>query len=93
MQGFGVFPSYLQANEAPLAFARREFLLAFSQKKIWLKCLVLQHAFSVIRSAGSNTTNIINPVRRDVVSIGGENDDVLIRFTTVSIQSIQNGDC
>ncbi|EIN06348.1 laccase [Punctularia strigosozonata HHB-11173 SS5] len=40
------------------------------------------HAFSVIRSAGSNVTNIMNPVRRDVVSIGDDSDDVLIRFTT-----------
>jgi FtsP/CotA-like multicopper oxidase with cupredoxin domain len=30
--------------------------------------------------------NNINPVRRDVVSIGGENDEVLIQFTTVSLQ-------
>jgi iron transport multicopper oxidase len=40
------------------------------------------HPFSVIRSAGSSTYNFVNPPRRDVVSTGGENDNVTIRFTT-----------
>ncbi|TFK34125.1 laccase [Crucibulum laeve] len=41
------------------------------------------HAFSVIRSAGSDKLNYINPVRRDVVSIGDTlGDNVTIRFTT-----------
>ncbi|KJA21959.1 multicopper oxidase, partial [Hypholoma sublateritium FD-334 SS-4] len=41
------------------------------------------HAFSVIRSAGSNVTNYNNPVRRDVVNSGSSTDDlVTIRFKT-----------
>ncbi|KAF9563579.1 yellow laccase [Agrocybe pediades] len=40
------------------------------------------HTFDVIRSAGSTVYNYDNPVRRDVVSIGGTNDNVTIRFTT-----------
>ncbi|KAH9926907.1 laccase [Fomitopsis serialis] len=41
------------------------------------------HSFSVIRSAGSNVTNLQNPVRRDTVSIGSaDTDEVTIRFTT-----------
>ncbi|KAH6897940.1 laccase 10 [Coprinopsis sp. MPI-PUGE-AT-0042] len=40
------------------------------------------HAFSVVRSAGSSTYNYENPVKRDVVSTGGPNDNVTIRFTT-----------
>ncbi|TFK22618.1 laccase 9 [Coprinopsis marcescibilis] len=40
------------------------------------------HAFSVVRSAGSSATNFVNPVRRDVVNIGGTGDNVTIRFTT-----------
>jgi len=40
------------------------------------------HAFDVVRSAGSSTYNYANPVRRDVVSIGGAGDNVTIRFTT-----------
>jgi iron transport multicopper oxidase len=40
------------------------------------------HAFSVIRAAGQSTYNFANPPRRDVVSMGGENDNVTIRFTT-----------
>ncbi|KAJ8508845.1 hypothetical protein ONZ45_g8915 [Pleurotus djamor] len=40
------------------------------------------HAFSVVRSAGSSNYNFVNPVRRDVVSIGlpSDNDNVTIRF-------------
>ncbi|PSR82561.1 hypothetical protein PHLCEN_2v5994 [Hermanssonia centrifuga] len=40
------------------------------------------HAFSVVRSAGSDTYNYVNPVRRDVVSIGNAGDNVTIRFET-----------
>jgi len=40
------------------------------------------HAFDVIRSAGSETYNFINPPRRDVVSIGDQDDNVTIRFVT-----------
>jgi iron transport multicopper oxidase len=40
------------------------------------------HAFDVIRTAGSSTYNFANPVRRDVVSIGGANDNVTFRFRT-----------
>lgn len=41
----------------------------------------MQHAFSVVRSAGSSVYNYDNPVRRDVVSVGnGPNDNVTIRF-------------
>lgn len=36
----------------------------------------------MIRSAGSDTYNYDNPVRRDVVSIGSTGDNVTIRFTT-----------
>ena len=42
-----------------------------------------QHAFDVVRVAGSNVTNFVNPVRRDVVSIGtSATDSVTIRFVT-----------
>ena len=42
-----------------------------------------QHQFDVVRIAGSNTTNFVNPVRRDVVSIGtSPTDNVTIRFVT-----------
>ncbi|KAF8962469.1 laccase [Flammula alnicola] len=40
------------------------------------------HAFSVVRSAGSSTYNYVDPVRRDVVSIGAATDNVTIRFET-----------
>ncbi|GBE79135.1 laccase [Sparassis latifolia] len=40
------------------------------------------HSFSVIRSAGSNQTNYVNPVRRDTVNIGLQGDNVTIRFDT-----------
>nr|ALF95044.1 laccase [Crustodontia chrysocreas] len=41
------------------------------------------HSFSVVRSAGSSTYNYLDPVRRDVVSIGTvANDSVTIRFKT-----------
>jgi len=40
------------------------------------------NAFDVVRSAGSSTYNYVNPVRRDVVSIGGSGDNVTIRFNT-----------
>ncbi|KAF8551377.1 laccase [Imleria badia] len=41
------------------------------------------HLFDVVRVAGSNVTNFVNPVRRDVVSIGSSTtDNVTIRFVT-----------
>ncbi|KAF6745609.1 laccase 2 precursor [Ephemerocybe angulata] len=41
------------------------------------------HAFSVVRSAGVATPNYVNPVQRDVVSIGAATtDNVTIRFRT-----------
>ncbi|EDR14430.1 laccase, multicopper oxidase, benzenediol:oxygen oxidorectuctase [Laccaria bicolor S238N-H82] len=40
------------------------------------------HAFAVVRSAGNSTYNYVNPVRRDVVSIGASTDNVTIRFNT-----------
>ncbi|KAF8999336.1 yellow laccase [Cyathus striatus] len=40
------------------------------------------HTFDVVRSAGSSTYNYVNPVRRDVVSIGNAGDNVTIRFVT-----------
>ena len=43
-----------------------------------------QHAFAVVRSAGSTKYNYLNPVWRDVVSTGtpAANDSVTIRFQT-----------
>ncbi|KAI0923673.1 laccase [Taiwanofungus camphoratus] len=38
------------------------------------------HTFSVVRSAGNSTSNYVNPVRRDTVSIGQAGDDVTIRW-------------
>ncbi|OCB91779.1 laccase [Sanghuangporus baumii] len=40
------------------------------------------HNFDVVRVAGSDTYNYANPVRRDVVSIGGRGDNVTFRFVT-----------
>ncbi|KAI0832031.1 hypothetical protein BC628DRAFT_1311301 [Trametes gibbosa] len=40
------------------------------------------HAFSVVRSAGSDHYNYINPVKRDTVSIGAPGDNVTVRFVT-----------
>ncbi|KAF9038522.1 yellow laccase [Panaeolus papilionaceus] len=40
------------------------------------------HTFDVVRSAGSSTYNYVNPIKRDVVSIGGASDNVTIRFAT-----------
>ncbi|KAF8169811.1 yellow laccase [Pholiota molesta] len=40
------------------------------------------HAFSVVRSAGSTVYNYVDPVQRDVVSIGVTGDNTTIRFTT-----------
>ncbi|KAH9963717.1 multicopper oxidase-domain-containing protein [Lactifluus volemus] len=40
------------------------------------------HAFHVVRSAGTSTYNYVDPVIRDVVSLGGETDNVTIRFFT-----------
>ena len=46
----------------------------------WL--ILLQHAFSVVRSAGSHDYNFLSPVRRDTVNTGIGNDNVTIRFVT-----------
>lgn len=47
---------------------------------------LLQHAFSVVRSANSTAYNYVDPVRRDTVNIGFNNgitsDNVTIRFFT-----------
>ncbi|KAF8901934.1 Cupredoxin [Gymnopilus junonius] len=40
------------------------------------------HSFSVIKSAEDQLPNYVNPVRRDVVSIGDEGSNVTIRFET-----------
>lgn len=40
------------------------------------------HTFSVIRSANSTRYNYENPVRRDTIDTGLENDNVTIRFVT-----------
>ncbi|TEB22071.1 laccase 2 precursor [Coprinellus micaceus] len=40
------------------------------------------HTFHVVRSAGSSAYNFVNPVERDVVSIGAAGDNVTIRFRT-----------
>ncbi|KAI6021007.1 laccase [Pisolithus marmoratus] len=40
------------------------------------------HAFDVVRVAGNSTYNYVNPVRRDTVSLGTQNDNVTIRFAT-----------
>ncbi|CAA7270051.1 unnamed protein product [Cyclocybe aegerita] len=40
------------------------------------------HIFDVVCSAGSETYNYANPIKRDVVNIGEEGDNVTIRFTT-----------
>uniref|UniRef100_A0A8H7XSD5 Laccase n=1 Tax=Psilocybe cubensis TaxID=181762 RepID=A0A8H7XSD5_PSICU len=40
------------------------------------------HNFHVIRSAGSTVDNYVNPVIRDVVSLGSAGDNVTIRFVT-----------
>ena len=42
-------------------------------------------AFWVIRSAGNSTYNFIDPIVRDVVSLGNDaSDSVTIRFETVN---------
>ncbi|KIK91563.1 laccase [Paxillus rubicundulus Ve08.2h10] len=40
------------------------------------------HNFDVVRIAGSNATNFVNPVRRDVVALGVPGENVTIRFVT-----------
>ncbi|KAH9953170.1 laccase [Russula dissimulans] len=40
------------------------------------------HAFHVLRSAGNSSYNFVDPVIRDVVSIGNIGDNVTIRFFT-----------
>jgi len=43
---------------------------------------IVQHSFSVVRSAGSSVYNYANPVRRDTTNNGGSSDNVTIRFRT-----------
>jgi hypothetical protein len=52
---------------------------------------VQQHSFSVIRSAGQQSYNFVNPPRRDVVSTGGANDNVTIRFVTDNVSLFVSG--
>lgn len=40
------------------------------------------HDFYVIKAAGSNVTNFVNPMQRDTISSGLENDEAIIRFKT-----------
>ncbi|KAG2363730.1 laccase [Suillus spraguei] len=40
------------------------------------------HSFDVVQSAGSSSFNYVNPVRRDVVSSGYENERMVIRWVT-----------
>ncbi|KAF9485557.1 laccase [Pholiota conissans] len=40
------------------------------------------HTFSVVRSAGSTVYNYVDPIQRDVVSIGVSGDNTTIRFAT-----------
>nr|AYR00609.1 laccase 4 [Steccherinum murashkinskyi] len=40
------------------------------------------HNFAVVQSAGNLTQNYVNPIWRDVVSIGNPGDNVTIRFNT-----------
>ncbi|KIK79343.1 laccase [Paxillus rubicundulus Ve08.2h10] len=40
------------------------------------------HSFDVVRVACNSTPNFVNPVRRDVASLGSTGDNVTIRFTT-----------
>jgi len=40
------------------------------------------HSFHVVRSAGNSSYNFVDPVVRDVVSIGNSGDNVTIRFFT-----------
>ena len=46
---------------------------------------LLQHTFSVVRSAGSSVYNYVNPVQRDVVNTGAAGDNVTIRFETDNV--------
>lgn len=40
------------------------------------------HAFSVVRAVGQAEPNFVNPVKRDVVNLGGAGNNVTIRFRT-----------
>lgn len=42
----------------------------------------MKHSFHVVRSAGQNTSNYIDPIVRDTVNTGNMGDNVTIRFTT-----------
>ncbi|KAG1817934.1 laccase [Suillus subaureus] len=40
------------------------------------------HSFDVVQSAGNSSFNYVNPVRRDVVSIGNQDQQMVIRWVT-----------
>jgi hypothetical protein len=42
----------------------------------------IQHAFDVVQSGGTSGFNYLNPVRRDVVSSGGQGQQMVIRWVT-----------
>ena len=50
--------------------------------------VLFQHSFWVVRSAGQTTYNYNDAPIRDVVSIGGANDQVTIRFVVCLSRSV-----
>ena len=52
--------------------------------------VLFQHSFWVVRSAGQTTYNYNDAPIRDVVSIGGANDQVTIRFVVCISRLISN---
>ncbi|KAG2143749.1 laccase [Suillus bovinus] len=40
------------------------------------------HTFAVVRTSGNSTTNFVNPIWRDTVTMGSTGDNVTIRFVT-----------
>ena len=68
------------ASSAPHTSARR----TWSPLPLFIFCEPFrQHTFDVVRVSGSDKTNFVNPVRRDVVSVGSSStDNVTIRFVT-----------
>lgn len=73
-------PSLIFCSTASVPPSRREPFILIRDLSLLTKDL--KHAFDVIRSAGSTNYNYKNPVRRDVVSLGGATDNVTIRFRT-----------
>ncbi|EAU92467.2 bilirubin oxidase [Coprinopsis cinerea okayama7 len=69
----------VQRLQIPMTRGELLTLLVFS-----IRSICAGHAFSVIQSAGSPNKNYIDPVRRDVVSIGDPDrkENVTIRFVT-----------